>query len=167
MPTTVNGLPAHVLFVHAVVVLVPLAALLLVASALWPAARRKLGFLTPLVALVTLILVPITTNAGQALQERVPPSALVTRHIHLGGSLLPWAIGIFVMAAAVYLLGRRTDAATSAAGGRGGAVVLVPAVAAVLAVVAAVGGGVQIYRIGDSGSQAVWHGVGGGSSAGR
>lgn len=116
---------------------------------------------------MTLILVPITTNAGEALQERVPPSALVERHTQLGGSLLPWAIGIFVMAVVVYLVGRRADAATPAVGGRGGAVVLVPAVAAVLAVVAAVGGAVQIYRVGDSGSQAVWHGVGGGSSARR
>lgn len=42
MPTTLNGLPAHILFVHAVV-LIPLAALLLVVSAVWPTARRKVG----------------------------------------------------------------------------------------------------------------------------
>jgi hypothetical protein len=35
---TVNGLPAHILLVHAIVVLLPLAALLLVLTAVWPAA---------------------------------------------------------------------------------------------------------------------------------
>ena len=39
--STVNGLPAHVLLVHAVVVLVPLTSLLLVLVAVWPAARRR------------------------------------------------------------------------------------------------------------------------------
>ena len=40
---TVNGLPAHVLLVHAIVVLLPLAALLLVLTAVWPAARSRLA----------------------------------------------------------------------------------------------------------------------------
>ena len=40
---TVNGLPAHVLLVHAIVVLLPLSALLLALTALWPAARRRLA----------------------------------------------------------------------------------------------------------------------------
>ncbi|WP_233625292.1 hypothetical protein [Actinoplanes sp. ATCC 53533] len=40
---TVNGLPAHILLVHAIVVLLPLAALLLVLTAVWPAARRRLA----------------------------------------------------------------------------------------------------------------------------
>ena len=51
MEYEVNGLPLHVLLVHFIVVGVPLAALLTVLSALWPAARRRLGIITPLVAL--------------------------------------------------------------------------------------------------------------------
>jgi hypothetical protein len=39
--TTISGLPAHVLLVHALVVLAPLTALLEVLCALWPAARRS------------------------------------------------------------------------------------------------------------------------------
>jgi hypothetical protein len=40
--TTIGGLPAHILLVHAVVVLVPLAALLVVLVTAWPAARARL-----------------------------------------------------------------------------------------------------------------------------
>ena len=36
----INGLPAHVLFVHVLVVLAPLTALLEIACAVWPAVRR-------------------------------------------------------------------------------------------------------------------------------
>lgn len=36
------------LLVHAVVVLIPLAALIVIVGSVWPAARRKLGVLTPL-----------------------------------------------------------------------------------------------------------------------
>jgi hypothetical protein len=39
--TTISGLPAHVLLVHALVVLAPLTALLEILCALWPAARRS------------------------------------------------------------------------------------------------------------------------------
>ncbi|MFZ2177676.1 MAG: hypothetical protein WAW17_27340 [Rhodococcus sp. (in: high G+C Gram-positive bacteria)] len=40
-----NGLPAHVLLVHFVVVLAPLTAILLILCALWPAARRRMVWL--------------------------------------------------------------------------------------------------------------------------
>ena len=50
-----NGLPLHILIVHAVVVGIPLAALLTVLSAVWPAARRRLGIVTPIVALFALV----------------------------------------------------------------------------------------------------------------
>jgi hypothetical protein len=41
--TTINGLPAHVLLAHAIVVLLPLSAVLLVLTALWAPARRRLA----------------------------------------------------------------------------------------------------------------------------
>ena len=45
MLTTVNGLPAHVLLVHFVVVLAPLTAALAIMCALWRAARQRLIWL--------------------------------------------------------------------------------------------------------------------------
>ena len=115
MPVKISGLPAHVLLIHAVVVLLPLAAIMVVASAVWPAARRKLGFLSPATALVALVLVPITTHAGEWLEARLPRSASIEKHAHLGDMLLPWAIGLFVVSAAVWGLGRRYDTSWRAA----------------------------------------------------
>lgn len=40
--STLDGLPAHVLLVHFVVVLAPMTAVLLVVYAVWPAAQRRL-----------------------------------------------------------------------------------------------------------------------------
>jgi uncharacterized membrane protein len=61
----VNGLPAHVLLVHFMVVLAPLTALLEIICGLWPVARRgQLVWLTLILAVVTTVLTPITTNAG-------------------------------------------------------------------------------------------------------
>ncbi|MFF3615296.1 hypothetical protein [Streptomyces sp. NPDC002580] len=59
--TVVNGLPAHILFVHFVIVLVPLSALALIACAVWPGAARRLGLILPVLTLVTLATVPVST----------------------------------------------------------------------------------------------------------
>jgi hypothetical protein len=162
MPTEIHGLPAHVLLVHLVVVLVPVAALLLVAQAWSPVVRRWAGIGGPLLALAALVTVPVTTSAGEWLERRVPRQPLVQRHAHLGDQLLPFALAVFVLSVVVYVLGRRGREAERAlvlppTAGMAAVQVLV----AVLATVAAVGTVVQVYRIGDSGAQAVWTGVGG------
>ncbi|MGH4032054.1 DUF2231 domain-containing protein [Actinomycetota bacterium Odt1-20B] len=157
----INGIPAHVLLVHAVVVLVPLTALALVLCAVWPSVMRRFGVALPLVALVTLASVPLTTNAGEWLEDHVESNALVRRHAELGDGLLPWVIALFVMAAAVWWSYRRATKhrPESASSGATGAAVPTPLrlTAAALSLVVAVGAGVQIYRIGDSGAQAAWH----------
>jgi hypothetical protein len=184
VPVKINGLPAHVLLIHVVIVLLPLAALMLVASAVWPAARAKLGFLTPAVALVALIFVPITTHAGEWLRDHLQGNAghqdpLIARHAQLGGELLPWAIGIFLVSAGVWLLGRRfeltwrpstTLSEPGDGAGASGATLAAPttrrralpvwvtALVAVVAIGVSVGGTVQLVRIGDSGAKAEWTG---------
>src|ERR1700727_1437698 len=90
------GLPLHVLLVHFVVVLVPLSALCTVASAVWPAARRRLGIVTPLLALAMLILVPVAIDAGQWLMERVPSTPLIRIHAALGNTLYPWTVALAI-----------------------------------------------------------------------
>ncbi|POX45430.1 DUF2231 domain-containing protein [Streptomyces sp. Ru72] len=154
--TLVNGLPAHVLFVHFVVVLVPLSALALVVSAVWPKAARRLGLILPVLAFVTLVTVPLTSHAGEWLERHVDSGPLVRRHAELGDGLLPWALGLFLLATAVWWTARRTPAPQGGTDvARGGAVVRVAA--AVLSLVVAVGAVVDVYRIGDSGAKAAWH----------
>jgi len=79
MPSTVFGLPTHAILVHATVVLVPLAALAVLLHAFWPAARRRLGFVTPLLALAALVLTPLSTESGEVLERSVGRSPLVAR----------------------------------------------------------------------------------------
>ncbi|WP_037861837.1 DUF2231 domain-containing protein [Streptomyces sp. NRRL S-340] len=151
----INGLPAHVLLVHVVVVFVPLTALALVLCAARPAAARRLGVALPLFALVTLVSVPLTTGAGEWLEKHVGSNALVRRHAELGDGLLPWAAGLFVLAVAVWWSARRT-AASGPSGTSRWTTAPVRVATAVLALVVAVGAVVDVYRIGDSGARAAW-----------
>lgn len=151
-----NGLPAHIILIHLVVIGIPVAALLTVLSALWPAARRRLGVLTPVIALLTLISVPITSNAGQWLQARVFhgfSNPLIVRHAQLGDGLLPWAIGLLVLAALAWglpVLAARPGA--TAALGSATTRIAVGVLAVAIGAVATV----QVYRIGDAGAKAAW-----------
>ncbi|MFF7520943.1 DUF2231 domain-containing protein [Streptomyces pseudovenezuelae] len=154
----VNGLPAHVLLVHFVVVLVPLTALALTVGAIWPNAARRMGVVLPLLALVTLASVPLATGAGEWLEEHVGDNALVRRHAELGDGLLPWALGLFALSALVWWAARRTAPAGPAApGGTRWSALPVRAAAVVLSLVVAAGAVVDVYRIGDSGAKAAWH----------
>jgi len=153
MVNEINGLPAHILLVHAVVILIPLAALLTVLSAVWPAARRRLGIITPLTALVALILVPVATDAGEWLQARLRKTPLINAHVDLGGTMLYFAIGLFVAALLAWavptVLTRRSKQPAPP---------WVGVVVAVIAVALAGASVVQVVRVGDSGSKAVWTG---------
>ena len=150
----INNLPAHVLLVHAVVVLLPLAALMTALAALWPAANRRLAYLTPLVALVGLGFVPLTTEAGEWLESHLPASDLIEKHTHFGDGVLPWAAALFVVAVVVWL-----QRSPWAAGRPGVGLLAVPWARIVLAVVAvavAAGTVVLVVQAGDSGARAAW-----------
>ncbi|MFF5015023.1 DUF2231 domain-containing protein [Streptomyces sp. NPDC001165] len=153
----VNGLPTHVLLVHVVVVLIPLTALALVTAALWPRAARRLGPLLPLLALIALVSVPLTTHAGEWLERHVDDDALVRRHTELGDGLLPWALGLFALAAVVWWAGRRAPAEPGQSDGRRWSALPVRIVVGVLSLAVAAGAVVDVYRIGDSGAKAAWH----------
>lgn len=155
MPNTVNGLPTHVLLVHAVVVLVPLASLAVVLAAWSDPLRRRLGVVTPLLAFGVLVLTPITANAGEWLRDtrKLGEDPLVRIHADRGELLWPWVLALFLLALVGHLLARRTPAVDGAAAGRPA---WLPVAVALLATVAAVGATVQTIRIGDSGARAVW-----------
>jgi predicted membrane protein DUF2231 len=168
----INGLPGHPLFVHGAVVLVPVTALALVICALWLSAARRLSWVLPVLGLITLALVVLTTESGEWLEERVQESAQLEEHAEMGSGLTPWAIALFVLTVAVWLLGRagprrepeRSGVAESSAEDGAPAVarlassVPMRVAALVIALVVAVGAVIDVYRIGDSGAKAVWHG---------
>ena len=153
----VGGLPLHPLIVHVIVVLVPLTALAIILGTLWPAARKRLGVITPLAALVLVVLVPVTVAAGQSLEQVVGERPGVLQHASLGGMLLPWAIAMFVASAAQWAWYRwGVPRATPEHARRTTAISIV---IGVVAVVAAVGAVVMVVLIGESGARAVWGGL--------
>jgi hypothetical protein len=170
--STLHGLPAHVLLVHAVVVLMPLCGVLLALSSVWPAARRRLAAPNALLGLSLLALIPITTSAGEWLQAHVGANPLVNRHADLGDTAIWFALPLTVLSVLMWWRNRELAAAgdelTPAKGPLAGVLSherawLAPgsaAVAAVLAVACFAAAGAatwDIYRIGDSGAKAAWH----------
>lgn len=167
MPTAyvINGLPAHPLLVHAVVVLLPLAALLTIVHAVWPAARARLGAIPAVLAVVVLPLVPVTVSAGHALAARIGGTAanpLLRQHERLAGQLLPWSIALAVVAIAVWVWHRFGD--RLALSGRRRRAATIGAVS--LAIVVGLGVVVTVVRVGDSGARATWHSVAASAYAG-
>lgn len=159
---TIGGIPLHPLIVHGVVVLVPLAALLVLLAALSPRVRGWAGILTPIVATLALVMVPIATQSGEALEERVPETALVEEHAELGESLVFFVLLLAVAAWALWFVDRRGRATASGGSGVGAARGRGPVVLAIMAlsVVAVLATTVQVVRIGHSGATATWQETG-------
>lgn len=149
MPSEFYGLPLHPLIVHATVVIIPLAALMILLSALWPRVRSWAGPLPVALSLVGLILVPLSTSTGETLERHVASSALLEKHTQLADGLLPWMIGLLVVAVIGYVIHWSTTHGRSIPRAIAGAV-------AVLSVVAVAGTTVQVARIGHSGAKAAW-----------
>lgn len=120
--TTVNGLPAHILLVHAIVVLLPLSALVLVLTACLAPVRRRLAGANAILSVLVVILVPITTDAGEWLERRVARTPLVRAHTELGDTAIWAAIPVAVLAVALWWRQREAGAGGDAgAAGSGGA----------------------------------------------
>ncbi|EUA13580.1 putative membrane protein [Mycobacterium kansasii 732] len=58
-------------FNHLVVVLGPLTAILAIMCALWPPARQRLVWLTLALAVITLIVTPLTADSGEWLAGKL------------------------------------------------------------------------------------------------
>ena len=110
---TVAGLPVHPLVVHAVVMLIPLAAVGAVLVAIRPAWRRIYGIPTLVLAVAGLACVPIATASGTALaaDHGGHESAALELHMARADAVLPATIVFAVLLAAAVLLGRRADRA--------------------------------------------------------
>jgi uncharacterized membrane protein len=147
----VNGLPAHVLLVHFMVVLAPLTALLEIACALWPAVRRgQLVWLTLILAVVTAVLTPVTTNAGGWLYDlRRNPEPILREHAERGDRMIYFSVALLLVAIALVVLHfaeRRSDKPRR----------VTNIIVAVVVLAVGVSSMIQIYRIGDAGAQSVW-----------
>lgn len=148
------GLPAHPLFVHAAVVLLPLAAVATFVCAAVPRARRGYAFAAFGLALVATIAVGLAQGSGEELEDEVDETELVEEHTGQGERVLPWALAVTVAAAAV--------AATPALARRRPSVPArtVTAVVVAISLLAGAGATWTIVEVGHSGAKATWDDVG-------
>jgi uncharacterized membrane protein len=145
---TILGLPVHALVVHFVVVLVPLAAVGMIAVAVRPAWRRAYLPLVVAFAPIGLAAVPVATRSGQHLKERLHAGGIVAKQIHdheqMGKLVIYPTIALWVLAVALLWLDRRDGSKRATT------------VVAVLGVVAALAAAAQVTVAGHLGSTAVW-----------
>lgn len=151
MPSSVFGLPLHPLVVHATVIVVPTAAIVVLLAAVWPRFRRWAGYLPIALAAAAVILVPISTSSGESLQESMPETALIEQHAELADQLLPVVIALLVVALLQAWLFRT---------GRTGWLLVATMVLSIVIASATV---VEVVRIGHSGAKAAWSNVSTGS----
>lgn len=148
--TTLWGLPAHALLVHAIVVLAPMTALLEILCGFWPAARRRLVWLVVALAGTTTVLTPLTTEAGEWLyDQRAQVSPVLQEHAERAGWMIYFSVALLMVAlalAVLHVLESRSDAPRKAAA----------AAVAIVALVVGVSSIVTVVRIGHTGSQSVW-----------
>jgi hypothetical protein len=150
--STVNGLPAHILLNHLVVVLGPVAAILAIMCALWAAARRRFIWLTLALAVLTLIVTPLTANSGGWLADKIGNSPAIHSHGSLGDTMVYFVatlVAAVTVLAVVHLRQARGRAVQSA----------VHVVVSVLVIAAAAATLVQTYRVGETGARAAWGSV--------
>lgn len=174
LPENLFGLPTHILLLHVVVVLLPIAAAATILVALWPTFRHRWGIATVVGTFVTTIFVPLTTQAGESLAERLPDSPLIARHADVGNQVTVVAavFGLSLFAVVLVGLAMRAsvpDAALSST--ERWAIGKLPAawreavpgwapmafrVAQILAVLTAVAVTYVVIQAGHTGAQAVW-----------
>src|SRR5829696_10107261 len=147
------GLPAHPLIVHAV---------LTVVAALWPTARRRIGWLAVVLAALGVFSVWVAQGSGEELEHQVEETHLLEEHTELGDQMLIPAIALLVGAVLVTVVGRQGDRAAPAEAGSPAASYSArgaSAISVIVAVVALATSGfavLQVFRVGHSGAKAVW-----------
>lgn len=148
--TTIAGIPAHALLVHAIVVLAPMTALLGILCAVWPAARRRFVWLVLALAAINLALTPLTVSAGEWLYDRESShSPVLQLHEERGEWMLFYSIALLVVAIAVAVLHVRSSRSESSS---------TLAVVAVTVLAVVVGGWTinGVIGIGHTGAEAKW-----------
>ena len=146
----IQGLPLHPLIIHAVVILVPLAALGGIAISLLTWARKRYGSLVVVGAFGAAVSTYVAQIAGQALYNSLPQrSPALEFHASIGTQLLLWVILLFAGTVVVMLAQRLIDQEKPR-----GRVALIAG--AVLTIAMAIVCTIQVVRIGHAGSTSVW-----------
>jgi uncharacterized membrane protein len=153
------GLPAHPLFVHLPVVLIPLAAIGAVMIAVRPAWRARFGTLVVVAAGVGLAGIQLAIGSGEELEERVKESEALERHEDLAG-ITRVSVLVFFLAVTAFVVYDRRRRSRAALAGPGtpaapqGSRVLIGLAA--FAVGASALATTAVVRSGHTGAEATW-----------
>lgn len=137
---TITGLPLHPLVIHAVVVLLPLLAVLTVLVAVRPRLQGRWAWWVVAGNVVMFGVTLLAKESGESLQKSLG-GQVAREHGELGGVLPVFALAMVVASAAVALASRRASLRPVAIG---------------LSVLASIAAVVWTVRTGDSGARAVW-----------
>ena len=153
----IAGLPAHPLFVHIPVVLLPLVAIGAVAMALSARVRDRLGWIVLGLSILAGLSTQLAIGSGKALVDSVTKSSALDRHVAIAESIRPLALLLFLVASGVMLVDRRSRAewpfrhrSPTTAGTWINVGLAVVTVAVAFATCA------RLYQIGDTGAKATW-----------
>ncbi|MEY2461104.1 MAG: hypothetical protein QOG30_2934 [Acidimicrobiaceae bacterium] len=155
--TKFAGLPAHPLFVHIPVVLLPLVAIGAIGMALSARIRDRLGWVVLVLSIIAGLSTQLAIGSGKALVDSVTKSSALDQHVAIAESIRPLALLLFVVALGVMLLDRRarsqwpfrqSDQKTAPP--------WMNVVLAAMTVTVALATCARLYQIGDSGAKATW-----------
>lgn len=168
-----GGVPAHPLFVHLPVVLVPLAALGLLAALVVPRWRHWALPVALAFAAIGTVGTYLAKESGESLEHRVEDtrgeSDLLEEHTEMGDTLLPWVAVFAALLAGATVLDARGRRGAGAAEEGGAARSDLARLATPVLAVALIGGGLatwKVYEVGHSGARAAWQDTTGASSSG-
>lgn len=151
------GLPAHPLFVHLPVVLLPLVAIGTISMAFSARVRDRIGWVVLGLGIVAGLSTQFAIGSGEALQDSVSKSAALDHHVAIAESIRPLALLLFLVGLIVMLTDRRARSAWPFRGRSAGSV---PAWATAgltgITVVVALACCARLYQIGDTGAKATW-----------
>lgn len=150
------GLPVHVLVVHAVVVFVPLLALLAVAYVVLPRWRRRLDWAVAILAVLAPVTAFLAVESGEALEDALvargfqgPILDQIFEHSRYGDILfrIVVALGIVVLLLLVSTSGHRRVSKLPA---------LITPVLSVAVVGLSIAALIYVWLTGHSGAETVW-----------
>lgn len=142
----IAGLPLHPLVVHAAVVLLPLAALGVIAIAVFPKLRRHFSTFVVLLSGAALLVMPIASKTGEDLTRYVDHTQAMKDHVAMGESGTVAAFAVLIAACLLWWMERSPRRSRSA---MGKAIVALSVLVAIVATA-------QIVRIGHSGASSAW-----------
>jgi hypothetical protein len=162
--TIYDGLPAHPLFVHVPVVLIPVTVVAAVVFVVKPEWLSRYGIALSVVAIVAMSSIFLAMQAGAALRGALylqgPAAQLISEHSH-AAHILAYVYVLFTATLIVTFAARRIS------GGMPTGLGLVDrplsstatfVALRMLLVLLAVGAGYMVFRTGDLGAKAVWAG---------